>query len=183
MTRIILIFGIIAGIICGSMFFIFHPSDGKMDFENGMLKGYITMTLALSSIFFAVKQYRDKYNEGSINFLKAFLIGIALTLVSGIVYSLLWELYYQNYAMDFADQYLDYIKEQMEAKGMAANEIAEKVRATEKDFESYTKNPFLRFLFTMLELLPIGIIISLLSAVYWTKIKKNNYTSLTASTN
>ena len=37
MKKIILTFGLIAGLICGGMFFIGHPSDGQMDFENGML--------------------------------------------------------------------------------------------------------------------------------------------------
>ncbi len=172
MKKIILIFGLISGVICGSMFFIFHPSDGQMDFENGMLKGYITMSIALSSIFFAVKQYRDKYNGGSIKFLKALLMGLAITLVAGIVYVILWEIYYQNYASDFADQYLAYIKAQWVSQGMAADEIAKQTIAMEQTFESYTKNAMVRFALTLLEILPVGLLISIISAVYWAIIKK-----------
>jgi len=172
MKRIVLIFGLIAGVICGAMFFIFHPSDGQMDFENGMLKGYITITIALSSIFFAVKQFRDNYNGGSIKFLKAFLMGLAITLVAGIVYAIFWEVYYQNYASDFTAQYLDYMKEQWVSQGLAADKIAEQAMAVEKQFESYTNNTLVRFLFTLMEIMPVGFVISLLSAGYWAVIKK-----------
>jgi len=172
MKRIILIFGLISGVICGAMFFIFHPSDGQMDFENGMLKGYITMTIALSSIFFAVKQFRDNYNGGSIKFFKAFIVGMAITLVAGIVYVIFWEVYYQIYASDFADQYLAYNKEQWISQGLSTDEIAKKAVAIQQDFESYTKNPLVRFAFTLMEILPVGFLISILSAVYWAIIKK-----------
>jgi len=173
MKRIILIFGLISGVICGAMFFILHPSDGQMDFDNGMLKGYITMTIALSSIFFAVKQFRNNYNGGSIKFLKAFLMGLGITLVAGVIYALLWEVYYQNYASDFTVQYLAYMKEQWVSQGLAAERIAEQTVAMEQSFESYTKNPLVRFAFTLMEILPVGLLISLLSAVYWALIKKN----------
>lgn len=174
MKRIILIFGLIVGVICGAMFFIFHPSDGQMDFENGMLKGYITMTIALSSIFFAIKQFRDKYNEGNIKFLKAFLMGMAITLVAGIVYAIFWEVYYQNYASDFTIQYLAYMKEQWMSQGMPADQIAQEAIAMEQNFESYTKNPMVRFAFTLMEIIPVGLLISILSAFYWAIIKKKS---------
>lgn len=172
MKRIVLIFGLIAGVICGSMFFILHPSDGQMDFENGMLKGYITMTIALSSIFFAVKQFRDKYNGGSIKFLKAFLMGLAITLVAGVVYAIFWEVYYQNFASDFTVQYLAYMNEQWVSQGLPAEQIAEQSSVMEKNFESYTENPLVRFAFTLMEIVPVGFIISILSALYWAVIKK-----------
>ena len=72
MKKIVFTFGIIAGVICGGMFFIMAPADGQFDFENGQLYGYISMIIALSTIFFAVKQYRDKYSDGTIKFGKHF---------------------------------------------------------------------------------------------------------------
>lgn len=174
MKKIILIFGLIAGVICGSMFFIFHSSDGQMNFDNGMLKGYITMTIALSSIFFAVKQFRDKYNGGNIKFLKAFLMGLAITLVAGCVYALFWEFYYQNYAPDFTVQYVAYMKEQWLSQGMSTQEIAKEAIALEQQFEPYTNNLLVRFGFTLMEILPVGFLISIFSALYWAIIKKRN---------
>ena len=77
MKKVILIFGIIAGIIVSAMLFI-SMAGGSMDFENGELLGYATMIIALSTIFFGIKTYRDKYLNGSIRFGKAFLMGLYL---------------------------------------------------------------------------------------------------------
>ncbi|MEZ4827743.1 MAG: hypothetical protein R3C61_15885 [Bacteroidia bacterium] len=64
MRKIVLIFGSIAGLICGLMFFLNHPADQAeaiKNMENGAVIRYATMIISLSGIFFAVRQYRDKY--------------------------------------------------------------------------------------------------------------------------
>lgn len=86
MKRIILIYGLIAGAIVASMFYISHP-NGEMDFENGMLIGYASMIIAFTLIFFATKNYRDNYLQGMISFGKAFKVGIFVTLVASLIYA------------------------------------------------------------------------------------------------
>lgn len=170
MKKIILTFGIIAGLICGSMFFIMH-SDTP-DFEGGMLTGYITMIIALSTIFFATKQYRDKYNEGVINFGKAFQVGIGITLVATMIYVLSWEIYYSNFASDFTDQYLSYMKEGLQDKGMTAAEIEAEMAPTAEMMQSYKDNTLMRMGMTAVEIIPVGLIITLISSLVFGKLIK-----------
>jgi len=170
MKKIILTFGIIAGLICGSMFFIGH-SDTP-DFENGMLLGYISMIIALSTIFFATKQFRDKYNGGSINFGKAFQVGIGITLVATVVYVICWEIYYANFASDFTDQYLSYMKEGLEDKGMTAAEIETEIAPTAEMMQTYKDNTLMRMGMTTMEIIPVGLIITLISSVVFGKLIK-----------
>ena len=173
MKKIVLIFGIITGLICGGMFFIMHPSDGQMDFENGATYGYITMFIALSSIFFAVKQFRDKHNNGAITFLKAFLIGLYITLIAGLVYVFCWEIYYTNYASDFGDQYLAYMEQKMADGGMSADSIQAELSSTREMMETYSSNRLMRMGMTLLEIVPVGLLISIISGlVYGVWLKK-----------
>ncbi len=176
MKKIVLTFGIIAGLITGGMFFIMSPSDGNIDFENGQLYGYISMIIAFSTIFFAVKQYRDKYNEGVIKFGKAFLIGLYVTLIASVIYVVAWEIYYQKYGGEFVAQYMEYTRSEMSKKGMSETEIAATLAPQLEMMETYKNNSAIRLAITFTEIFPVGLIISLLSALLFgiiLKKKKN----------
>lgn len=165
MKKIVLVFGLIAGLICGGMFFLHIPdvnSPESMDMENGQLIGYITMIIALSSIFFAVKQYRDNHLNGSIKFGKAFLIGLYITLVASVVYVLAWEIYYTNFASDFGDIYVSHVETKMLEEGKEKAEVEKQIATLQQQMESYENNILVRFGFTFLEIFPVGLIISLI---------------------
>ncbi len=175
MTKLVLIFGVIAGLICGSMFFILHPEDGQMDFSRGALYGYLTMAIALSTIFFAVKQYRDKYNDGVINFGKSFMIGLYITLIAGLIYILCWEIYYTNYASDFGDQYVTYLESELATQGLTSEAIETQLSDTRQMMESYSNSRLMRLGLTSMEIVPVGLLISLISALVfgvWLKKKE-----------
>lgn len=161
MKKIILIYGLIAGTIMGGMFFATIPfwRNGTIDFNNGMVVGYTTMVIALSLVFFGVKSYRDQHLGGVITFGKAFKVGILITLVASVIYCLAWELCYSAVFTDFGEKMMAQYFE--EAKRRAVTE-AEKDQAIET-MEMY-KNPLVRFAFTSIEVLPVGLIITLLSA-------------------
>lgn len=172
MKKLVLIFGIIAGLISGGMFFVLHPEDGQMDFSRGAVYGYLTMAIALSTIFFAVKQYRDKYNDGVINFGKSFLIGLYITLIAGAIYVLCWEIYYTNYASDFGEQYVTYLESELISQGVSADKRAEELSSTRDMMESYSNSRLMRMGLTLMEIVPVGLLISLISALIFGKLLK-----------
>lgn len=165
MTRIVLIFGSIAGLIVGGLWLATWPlhENGTLNMENGMLVGYTTMLIALSLIFFAVKSYRDNQSKGAISFGKAFVIGLWITLVAGIIYALTWEVMYNTIASDFLDKMITHSVDKMKETGASVEEVMAKKKEMEASFEWY-KNPILRFGMTLMEILPVGIIISLITA-------------------
>lgn len=167
MRKIVLIFGSIAGLICGGMFFLMMLSEDavSMNFEYGELVGYITMVIALSSIFFAVKQYRDNHLDGTIKFGKAFLLGLYITLVASIIYVLAWELYSANFAPDFADKYVENLKIEMTKSGMSETEIETELAPQREMMVRYRDNMAFRMVITFTEIFPVGLIISLICAL------------------
>ncbi|HYC85840.1 MAG TPA: DUF4199 domain-containing protein [Chryseosolibacter sp.] len=165
MKRIILINGLIAGAIAGLMLVISMPlhNRGILNYDNGMVFGYASMVIGLSTIFFGIKTYRDQHENGSITFWQAIKIGVLIALIASSIYALTWEVYYNFAGQNYMDKYSAYVIEKMEAKGASQDEIAAAKTQMGKFNEMY-KNPIVRFGFTLMEILPVGIVITLISA-------------------
>lgn len=166
MRKVVLTFGTIAGLIAGGMFFLSHPLDTDGTFKGGELLGYSIMIIALSLIFFGVKMYRDKYAGGEVKFGKAFLVGLYISLIACVFYALGWELYLsttdagvEGFMRTYAEGGISRLKESG-ATAEAINEARDKAMAS----MAYYRNPVFRFGITITEMLPVGILISLISA-------------------
>ena len=165
MRKIVWTFGIIAGIICGGVFFLEIPKEGEsMNFEAGQAWGYITMIIALSTIFFAVWQYRRKIGKGKITFGKSFVIGLYVTLIASVFYIVGWEIFFNLYASDFADQYVAWQQQTMQDQGMSPAEISATLEPEKETMELYANSPLFRYAMTFMEIFPVGLLISLLVA-------------------
>ena len=164
MTKIVLIFGPISGAIAGFLMWILMSLVGKesIDFDMGMIWGYATMIIALSLVFFGVKSYRDN-NGGRITFLKGLQVGILISLISAVCYAATWEIYYPSVGEEFMQKYTTYYLEKMKKDGASDAEV-EKARTDGEQFMKLYKNFFMRFAMSMMEIIPVGIIVTLISA-------------------
>lgn len=166
MKKIVITYGLIAGSIVAAMMLITMPlfKSGTLASENGELLGYSTMVIALSMIFFGVKTFRDKHSNGAITFGKGVKVGLLITLIAAVMYSTAWEI--SLVAQDMGDYMVNWTQKQYdELKASGASE-AELQAAKEKWaqlLEYYNILP-LRFAMTMVEILPVGLLITLISA-------------------
>ncbi len=165
MKRIIIVHGLIAGVIVSSMFYITFPfvHDGGLNGSAGMWLGYTSMVLAFSMIFVGTKTYRDQHLNGSISFGQAFKIGILITAIASLMYATSWEFYFNLFAPDFAEKYTAGQLKQMVDDGKSATEF-EAAREQMKQMVEMYKNPIIRFAMTLMEILPVGLIITLISS-------------------
>jgi len=167
MRKVTLTFGLLAGAIVSAFMVIslaLYEKTGKM-FDN-VLVGYATMVIALSMIFFGIKSYRDNYQNGAIRFWKGFQLGLLIALIASLMYAITWEAYIQTRpagAASFMDKYADSVINKMKEKGAPAAEIDREVKKMD-DFKRVYRNPVIRFGITLMEILPVGIIITLISA-------------------
>ncbi|MEP6735395.1 MAG: DUF4199 domain-containing protein [Chryseolinea sp.] len=170
MRRAIITYGMIAGAIVAGMMFATVPlwKSGTVTSSNGELLGYTTMIIALSLVFFGIKSCRDNYFKGSISFGQCVKIGMLITLIASVMYALAWEVCYNTVMSDFTENMADHRLEEMKAAGKNAAEIAD-VSAQMESFKEWYKNPVLRFGVTLLEILPVGIVITLISAAFLRK--------------
>lgn len=165
MKKVVLVYGIIAGlIVAGMMAFSTGYYCAKGDFEGGMIYGYSAMIIAFSMIFVGTKSFRDKYNGGTIAFGKAFKIGFLITLIASTIYVLGWLVNYYFFIPDFMDKYAAAMLNKAKASGISADELAKKT-ADMAQMKEWYKNPLFVILMTYVEILPIGLVVALISAL------------------
>ena len=165
MKKIVITFGLIAGLIVSGLMFINVSLLGdSMDFDYGEILGYTSMVIALSTIFFATKSYRDNQLDGSITFGKGFLLGLLITVIAGIIYVVAWEIYFHTAFSDFSEQYVNHSVEKIMESGMPAEEANQKISELKESMEMYSNNTVFRMAITFTEIFPVGLLISLISA-------------------
>jgi len=168
MKKIVLVCGLIAGFITAAWMIVslalYNQNENK-DIENGMIYGYAAMILAFSLIFVGIKTFRDKHNNGIISFGKAFRIGLWITLIASTIYVIVWLIEYYYFIPDFGEKYTAHLLEKMRTSG--ATQAAIDKKATEMgSFNQMYKNPFFNALITYTEIIPVGLVISLISALF-----------------
>lgn len=183
MKKIIIICGSIAGLIVTSWMLASISGCISSDFEgsvNGMLLGYSSMVIAFSMIFVGIKNYRDKHNSGVISFGKSLKIGLLITLVASTIYVIVWMIDNYYFIPDFYEKYSAHLVAKMRSGGATAAEIQKQIAENQKMGEMY-KNPFFKALFTYIEILPVGIIMSLLAALILKRKPKSDDTIAASS--
>lgn len=160
----ILKYGLIAGAVVGGiMFGVTVASGGEFPIEYGMLLGYGSMLLALSAIFVGIKRHRDDALGGVIGFWPAFGMGLGISVVAGVVYVLAWEAAQAVSDADFVAIYTNYLIEQQRAAGAGEAALAQ-LREELAAFAVQYANPWFRLPMTFVEIFPVGVLVSLVSA-------------------
>jgi len=164
MKKNVLIFGSIAGlillIVLSTSIMACYKSG---NFNGNMWLGYSSMLVAFSFIFIGIKNVRDKYDNGHITFGKAFTVGLLISLIASTFYVVTWLIEYYVFVPDFMDKYIAYVLNEAQKNGATAAELKAKKDEMATYIEMY-KTPFGVIVLTYIEVLPIGLIISLIAA-------------------
>ena len=163
MARIIIVYGLVAGLI------IIAGVIGTIAIEGGephgnVWLGYLIMLLGMSAVFMGVKQHRDRHNGGVIKFLPALGVGLGIALFASLAYVLVWEAYLAATDYAFMDQYIAATLEARRAEavsGQAYRDLETQMREMAVAYQS----PLFRLPMTFVEIFPVGLLVSIVSAV------------------
>jgi len=168
MTKNIIIYGLIAGIVVSALmlFTVNYLShcEGNVDYGTSMLIGYASMLLAFSLVYVGIRNFRNKYNNGVISFGKAFKLGIVMFLVASTIYVVAWLIYYYCFNPGFMEKYSAHELERLRASGASQAEIAKQTKEM-ANMVTMIKNPFFNAMMAYLEILPVGLVVTLISAL------------------
>ena len=160
MKRIILICGGIIGILLSiNGIVVINILYSNPEFKGNDLVGYTIMVAMFSLIYFGVRNYRNNHLGGKINFLRALKIGALICLIASTIYTVLGLGYYHFFAPDFIDVYAEHV-----IKNTAPDQV-EAVTTQMANFKEMYKNPLFAIFITYLEVLPVGMIVALISAL------------------
>ena len=164
MKKTVLTFGLIAGLIIsvlmdGSLLLANKIGSG----HNSMLLGYTMMVASFLLVYFGIRSYRDNNLAGQISFGRAFACGILIALITTVCYVATWEVIYFNFMPHFMDSYFAAQIHKIQSSGLDPATTAAQVAAIQRSQQLY-QNPFVNMAYTFMEPLPVGLLITLISA-------------------
>ena len=163
MKKIVLTFGLIAGLIMSVLMDCSLLLAGKIGSGHSMVLGYTIMVASFLLIYFGIRSYRDNSLAGKISFGRAFACGILITLITTVCYVATWEVLYFNFMPHFMDGYFAAQIHKVQSSGLAPAATAAQVTAIQRSQQLY-QNPFINMAYTFIEPFPVGLVITLISA-------------------
>jgi hypothetical protein len=163
MKKTVLTFGLISGFIISFLMGCSLLLADRIGSSHSLAIGYITMVAAFLLIYFGIRSYRDNNLAGQISFGRAFACGILIALISTVCYVVMWEILYFNFMPHFMDSYFAAQIQKLQSAGLDPATTAARVAAIQHSQQLY-QNPLVNMAYTFMEPLPVGLIITLISA-------------------
>src|SRR6202021_153246 len=155
MKKTVLTFGLIAGLVISVLM------DGSVLLAHRI--GYANMVASFLLVYFGIRSYRDNPLAGQISFGRAFACGILITLITTVCYVVMWEVLYFNFMPHFMDGYFAAQIHKVQSAGLDTATSAAQVAAIQHSHQLY-QNPLVNMAYTFMEPLPVGLLITLISA-------------------
>lgn len=164
MRKIVLRYGLASGAVLIALSAVMLPCmNGAIDFDLGEIAGYSIMVLSFLLVFAGIRSYRNNVEDGAITFGRAFQVGILITLITCAVYVVAWEITFFFFYPEFFDQYSAHVLDKMRAAGESQAAILKTTESMAKMGKLYT-NPLWNSAITFMEVFPVGLIVTLVSA-------------------
>ena len=173
MKKTVWTYGLIAGALLSAMMAATIPFQGENGFDHSLLVGYTTMVLSFLLIYFGVRSYRDKVGKGTVGFGRALAVGSLIGIIASVCYVGTWEVMYFKFMPDFMTKYGAHELEKARAAGATEAALAQKKVELDK-FEKMYQNPAINAAFTILEPLPVALVVALVSAGALSRRKRAN---------
>jgi len=127
-------------------------------------------------VFFGIRSYRENVGGGQISFGRAFSVGILIVLIASVMYVITWLILYYNFIPDFAEKYTAHLLEKSRAAGASPEQLAAEAQQMES-MKWMLNNPFINAAVAFIEPLPVGIVLTLVSAAILRKRHKEPQTT------
>ena len=156
------------GALLGGIIFIgSHYLPWNIGFYAMEVFGWISIFASLSFVFFGIKHYRDKLNDGLISFRKALLIGLAISVIAGLTIGILDIVYLLFINPDFPSEYVQHTLDGLKETVSVEEFEIQKVKLLE-DMKAFD-NPAFGGIFMFSLVLGVGVLISLISSLVLSK--------------
>ena len=156
-------YGLLSGLVLAVLMAITVPFEHHIKASYGMLVGYTIMVLSFLIVFVGVKHYRDTECGGSITFGRAFAAGALMMLIACLCYVAMWEVLSATVEKNFAHDYAASMVKRAQNSGLQGAALDAKI-AEAHNFEVMYANPLYRMSMTLLEPLPVGLVMALVTA-------------------
>lgn len=164
MLNIALMYGLVGGFVSVGALILSINFAGTAHIAGLEWMGFLIMVLAMSSIFFGVKRYRDSDLAGDIKFGTAFMFGMTIAVIASIAYVTGWEIYFALTGQSFIAQNAGTVIGELVAQGASDAEIADVTAQMEAVNLQYA-DPLYRLPLTFVEIFPVGLLVTIAAAL------------------
>lgn len=133
--------------------------SSKSGSGQSMALGYTMMVASFLLVYFGIRSYRDNVLSGQISFDRALACGLLITAITCACYVVTWEIVYFN----FMDGYFAAQVHRVQTSALDPATTAAKIAAIHHSQQLY-QNPLVNMAYTLIEPLPVGVVITLVSA-------------------
>jgi uncharacterized protein DUF4199 len=162
-TKTIVTFGLISGGLSSVMMLLTVPFLDRIGFEYGEYFGYTAIVASFLPVYFGIRAYRENVGGGTLTFGRGFFVGLMIAVISSLFYVATWQVVYFKLVPDFGDKYQAYALERLKKEGASQQKVDEMVTQMES-FKRLLGNPLTNAAITLIEPLPIGLLIAVISA-------------------
>ena len=163
MTKIVLTFGLISGVVISVLMDGSILISSKIGSGRSMALGYTMMVASFLLVYFGIRSYRDNVLSGQISFGRALACGLLITAITCACYVVTWEIIYFNFMPHFMDGYFAAQVHRVQTSALDPATRAARIAAINHSQQLY-RNPLVNMAYTLIEPLPVGVIITLVSA-------------------
>ena len=156
-------YGLLSGLALAISMAVTVPFEHRIGARWAMAVGYTIMVLSFLIVFVGVKHYRDSERGGFITFGRALAAGSLMMLISCACYVGMWEVMVATVEKNFAHDYTASMVKQAQNSGLQGAALEARIAEAHK-FEVMYSNPLYRMSMTLLEPLPVGIVMALVTA-------------------
>lgn len=171
--KIILTSGLIGGMVTIGGFFITLGLVGTKEggYKYSEVLGYSLILLSCIPIFFGIRNIRNKVYNGQITFGRALWNGVLIALLGSVFYTLGWYIYTAVHPEIYDLMEKSYLKN-LTDKGFTGQKLRDALTSF-NEMMKMVKNPWVCWIFTVfMEYMPVGLLVSLISAAILRKKKK-----------
>ncbi|HYC29830.1 MAG TPA: DUF4199 domain-containing protein [Chitinophagaceae bacterium] len=176
MKRTILRYGLISSLIIVILFllefFIFRSAP---NYDVQEIFGYTSMIVSMLLVFFGIKHYRDKENNGRLTFGRGMKVGVLIVLIPSVAFGIFNLLYVTVINPGFMKSYYQFYLAKMQQSMPAAEFV--KAKAELDAQMAMFSNPIISSLVMAVTVFLIGLIITVISSL----ILRRNARAATAS--
>jgi hypothetical protein len=132
-----------------------------LNFQVREIVGWVGIFLSTLFIYFGIKYYRDRLNNGVVSFGEALKLGLLILVLPSLAFGI-FNVIYVMANPEFLNTY--YEVKLAEARALPPAEVQAAIAEVEKGREMFG-NPGVQFLFMFLSVFAVGLIVTVISAL------------------
>lgn len=156
-------YGLRGFLLAISLFIIGFIVGKGLAYSTQEIIGYLSIFVALSPVYFAIRHYRDEENGGTVSLGRGLVVGLLISIFVSLGSAVADAIYTTVIYPDFLTEYTAYTLDNLKAELPPAEFEVEKAKVMSQ-METFG-SPFMLALVMFVTVLIIGFIVSLISAL------------------